>query len=83
MLRRGHTELVVGLHTHELGWVHTGTLRVFFDGWLPDASVELAASGERSPLSEERRTGPYAASIDMKRPEPVPLPALRWPFERR
>ncbi|NMO17419.1 hypothetical protein HPC49_06830 [Pyxidicoccus fallax] len=80
-LRRGSIELVVGLHSREFGWVHTGALTLFFEGTFASARAEWVMTGQRNPLADERVDGPYADSISMARPEPVLPPTVPWPFE--
>lgn len=81
--RRGRIECVAGLFTREFGWVHTGGLTLFVDDAWERSEAELEMTGRYNLLSETIEVGPYARSMYMERPTPVPPPSVRWPFEAR
>lgn len=79
--RRGleASQLVIGLHTHDFGYVHTGSLQ-FPSGRNGTAAIELQLTGCFNPLSDDHVSGPYAGSIYTQRAPSVALPTLAWPF---
>ncbi|WP_021781643.1 hypothetical protein [Myxococcus hansupus] len=78
--RRGRTECVVGLFTFEFGWVHTGALTLFIDNSMEQSWAELEMTGRFNALSGTKEVGPFAHSMYMERPTPVPTPLVAWPF---
>ncbi len=78
--RRGGdaSELVIGVHTRDFGYVHTGSLQ-FPAGRNGTSPIELQLSGRFNPLLEQQVVGPYAGSIHMQREPTIALPTAPWP----
>jgi hypothetical protein len=73
-------ELGLGLWTAELGYLHTGTLRLYIDPELvPPSAADRSLSGADNELTDESTAGPWGPSLYFEF-APVPLPNVPWPF---